>query len=46
MRLDLFGARVGDVEPEELVALAQLGEAVAVDALENLHGARDYPAAR
>ena len=42
-RLDLLGARVGEVEPEELVALAQLGEAVAVDALENLHLARAYP---
>ena len=42
-RLDLLGVGLGEVEPEELVALAQLGEAVAVDALQNLHRARDYP---
>jgi Zn-dependent protease with chaperone function len=40
--LDLVRARTGDVEPEELVALAQLGDAVVIDALQNLHGARAY----
>ena len=44
-RLDVLGRRVGEVEPEELVALAQLGELVVVDGLENLHLARDYPRA-
>ena len=36
---DLLLARVGEVEPEVLVALQQLGDRVAVDPVEDAHGA-------
>src|SRR5215210_1717352 len=36
-RGEVLVAGVGEVEPEELVALAQRGEAVGIDALEHLH---------
>jgi hypothetical protein len=35
-RLDLVLAGVGEIEPEELVALAQAGELLAVDGLEDV----------
>ena len=37
-RLQVLGGRLGQVEPEELVALVQLGQPLAIDGFQHLHG--------